>query len=185
MSQKAKQKNETNVTETFVETFWDQFEVALSRISKENDERSDAYLDAVKQMNKFSGDYRKTIRGLYQETRSTNDELVKGISSSISEKLKREPSQHSQELYKQWRDITNKFEEISLTPLNQTFDMIERIEKRVEQNTEDYIKYSRNRRKAWSSVSNEYIQILREQNKQAVGRIEDSFRTFLRTGTNN
>ncbi|WP_209123725.1 hypothetical protein [Alkalihalobacillus sp. BA299] len=184
MSQKAKQKNDVNVTETFVETFWDQLEESLSRLSKENDERSEAYLNAIKQMNKFNGDYRNTIRGLYEESKSTNEELLKGFSSSISERLEKEPSQNSQEFVQQWRDLASRFEEMALTPVNQTFNMIERIEKRVEQNTEEYIKYSRNRRAAWTSVTNEYIKILREQNKAFAGRMEESFRTLVQTGTN-
>ncbi|MEB1807006.1 MAG: hypothetical protein LPK26_06860 [Bacillaceae bacterium] len=183
MSQKAKQKNETNhVTDTLVETLWDQYEGALARYRTQTDERYDAYLNALKQTRKFNQDYRETLKGFYQEARNTNKEVYNGITSNITERLQREPSEKSKEVQNQWRDVTSRLEEISVTPMKQMFEMINRVEDRIEQNTEQYINYRRNRRKAWASLTDEYIQYARTQNINAARRLENSFRTLVNTG---
>ncbi|WP_209123732.1 hypothetical protein [Alkalihalobacillus sp. BA299] len=183
MSEKAKQNNEVNhVSEILVETLWDQYEGAIARYRQQTDERFNAFLNAIKQANQLKGSYRKSIRGFYKEARNTNQDLVKGLTSNIADRLSNDPSEKSKELQNQWQDVSNKLEEITFTPVKQMFDMMDRIENRIEQNTEEYIKYRQKRRKAWATLTDEYMRYTKAQNINMARRIEGSFRSLAKTG---
>lgn len=187
MGQAKKQQNETIdetkfVSDALVETIWDQYEAALTQSRKRREERDKAYMNAVKSTNQFNRQYRNMIKGFYQETRNTNVEIFKGLSSNITEKLdkEQEPQEDSKEVQNQWSDTIKKLEEITLTPIKQSFDMMDRYEKRVEENTESYIKNVQQSRNAWSSVTKEYVKLLRNQNKILSRRLEGSFQNLVK-----
>jgi hypothetical protein len=179
MAQTAKQKNKSNsLSDSVVETFWNQYEDTLARFRKQSDERSQLYLNALKQTTKFNEEYRTMLRGFYKETRQVNEEISKKVSTSVSEKMELGSSEDSEKLQDQWQNVSFKLQEISLSPYKQTFNMMSKLEKRIEQNTENFIEYNKSRRKAWSSVTDDYLKVLRDRNKNINRRLEDSFRTL-------
>jgi hypothetical protein len=182
MTQK-KKTDSTYVTDSFVEGFWDQYEESLSRIRKLGDERQDTYLNALKQSNKFNGDYRNTIRDLYKETRNANIEIAKALTSNISGNMPNEVSKSTEKLRNLWQETATKMEEISLTPLKQTLNLMDEAQNRIEQNVEEYIKYSQERQKTSSNASNQFVKQVREQNQNFTRRLEDTFKTFVKTGS--
>lgn len=168
-------KAETNATELFVETVWDQYEESLERSNQFSEDREDAYLKSLKEVIKLNQEFRKSLSSIYRESKETNSEIVKGVSNFASKNGVKDELNFT-ELTDQLNDVSTRFEKIALTPIKSTFDLLDRFEKGIEENSESFIQYSRERRGGWQKVTNEYAKLARDSQKNLLNRFEESFK---------
>ncbi len=168
-------KVETNATELFVETVWDQYEESLERSNQFSEDREDAYLKSLKEVIKLNQEFRKSLSSIYRESKETNSEIVKGVSNFASKNGVKDELNFT-ELTDQLSDVSTRFEKIALTPIKSTFDLLDRFEKGIEENSESFIQYSRERRGGWQKVTNEYAKLARDSQKSLLNRFEESFK---------
>lgn len=169
---------------TFIDTFWDQYEQSLIRARKLRENREEAYIKTLKEVMKFNREYRKSLASLYKEARKTNIEIVKGLASNLPKKEQPEqvepkPENERAELMKQVQDVSGQLENLVLTPVKSTFGLIERLEKNIEENVENYVKYSRERREGWNHVTDEYVKLARKSHHDIVDRVGESLKVLV------
>jgi hypothetical protein len=177
---KVEKQNETSyVTDSFIETFWNQFEGAVSRTRELREQREELYLKAIKETTKFNGVYRKTLKGLFEQTTKINGDLRKGLFQYNVIKTNESTQEVTESLKSQVSEAASKLEEFYLTPINLAFDLIERTEKRFEQNSESFIEYTNEARNAWESVTDNYLKQARKTHENIAHRLEDSVRVLV------
>jgi hypothetical protein len=172
----AEVENESIQTNPFVDTLWDQYEQSLGWARKITEGSEDAYLRSVKEVTNFNHKYRNTLTNLYKESRKTNSEIIKGVSSTLVKK-----GEDGNEVTEQVREVSNRLEKLALTPIKLTFDLFDRYDKTLEENSENFVHYSRERRHSWQKVTNEYIKAARNNHKKLVGRFEESLKVLVNT----
>ncbi|MGG1675016.1 hypothetical protein ACIFOT_04595 [Neobacillus sp. NRS-1170] len=172
-------QEEVVVSNPYVETLWKQYEQTLDQARKLRESSEEAYLKSVKDVIKFNKEFRKSISDLYTESRKTSREIVKGLSSNFAkiDELK----QISDQQIMQVEEISEGLEKLAITPIKFTVDLIERLEKNVEESSETYVRYSRERRKVWGKVTNEYLKIAKNNHKMLVNRLEESVKLLVST----
>lgn len=174
----------TNPTDLFVNTLWDQYEQSLARFRKLRETQEDAFLNSFKEVLKFNKEYRSSIGSLYQQTRKTNLELAKGVVSNINnreEKVEVVPKVRDlDEVTNQLKEVTQQVEKLALTPVKSTFTFIDQLEDSLEKNAESYLAYSRERRKAWHKVTDEYVKQARKTNHEAVGFVREKSKELVK-----
>lgn len=174
----------TNPTDLFVNTLWDQYEQSLARFRKLRETQEDAFLNSFKEVLKFNKEYRSSIGSLYQQTRKTNLELAKGVVSNINnreEKVEVVPKLRDfDEVTNQLKEVTQQVEKLAITPVKSTFTFIDQLEKSLEKNAESYLTYSRERRKAWQQVTDEYVKQARKTNHEAVGFVREKSKELVK-----
>lgn len=175
---KVEPQEELMVMNPFVETFWNQYEQTLEQVRKARESREDAYLKAVKEVIKFNQEYRKSLVNLYEETKKTGGEIVKGASNLI--KRQQEVEVEQPELTKQMKEVTDRLEKLAVTPIKSTFEIVGRFEKNIEENTENYVRYARESRKGWQKVTNEYVKVARVNHNKLVNRLEETMKVLVR-----
>nr|WP_263328269.1 hypothetical protein [Neobacillus sp. Marseille-Q6967] len=164
---------ETSNTNTLVDTLWNQYEQSLEWSRKYRESRENAYLNAVKQTVSVNKQFRSTLVKLYQESRKTNDGIVKGVSGTF---LKRD--ENSYEVTEQFQDVSNRLEKLALTPVKVTFEYLDRLDHNLEENSENLVKYAREQRSGWEKVTNQYIASARNYQKNLFGRFEESYKVL-------
>lgn len=174
----------TNPTDLFVNTLWDQYEQSLARFRKLRETQEDAFLNSFKEVLKFNKEYRSSIGSLYQQTRKTNLELAKGVVSNINnreEKVEVVPKLRDfDEVTNQLKEVTQQVEKLAITPVKSTFTFIDQLEESLEKNAESYLTYSRERRKAWQQVTDEYVKQARKTNHEAVGFVREKSKELVK-----
>ncbi|SEM96777.1 Polyhydroxyalkanoic acid inclusion protein (PhaP_Bmeg) [Mesobacillus persicus] len=174
----------TNPTDLFVNTLWDQYEQSLARFRKLRETQEDAFLNSFKEVLKFNKEYRSSIGSLYQQTRKTNLELAKGVVSNINnreEKVEVAPKLRDfDEVTNQLKEVTQQVEKLAITPVKSTFTFIDQLEQSLEKNAESYLTYSRERRKAWQQVTDEYVKQARKTNHEAVGFVREKSKELVK-----
>ncbi|NMD69673.1 hypothetical protein HHO41_05185 [Bacillus sp. DNRA2] len=178
---KAAQKNTatetTNATDLFVDTVWDQYEQGLERSKQFGEEREDAFLKSVKEVIKLNQEFRKSLTSFYQESKKTNNEIVKEISNNLPGSNETAGA----DLKEQISDVSSRIEDLTLTPIKSTFGLLDRIEKNIEEKSESYVEFARDSRQRWEKVTYEYVKQTRNSQKQLVNRFEESFKVLLNT----
>ncbi len=178
---------EVNPTDLFVNTLWDQYEQSLGRARQFREAQEEALLKSFKEVLKFNKEYRKSVGSLYKQTRKTNIELAKGVAQNISN---REDGKESKavaklkeydEVTSQLKGITEQMEKLALTPIQSTFSFINQLEDNLEKNAESYLAYSRERRKAWQQVTDEYVKQARKTNHEAVGFVREKSKELIKS----
>jgi phenylalanyl-tRNA synthetase alpha subunit len=117
---------------SFVDTFWDQYELSRERAEKLRENREDAYLNAIKEVIKFNKQYRKAIAKLYDQSKLTNKEMVTELVHQMNAN-KEEPKEEAvvpvnadrEELKKQFKEVSNQLEKLALTPIKSFIQIIE------------------------------------------------------------
>ncbi|WP_187118893.1 hypothetical protein [Bacillus marasmi] len=176
-AQKKADTEKTNAADLFVDTVWDQYEQSLEHSKQFGEEREDAFLKSVKEVIKLNQEFRKTLTNFYQESKKTSGEIVKEISNNIPGSNET----NSSELKEQFSDVSSRIEDLALTPIKSTFGLFDRIEKNIEEKSESFVEYSRDSRNRWEKVTNEYVKLTRNTQKQFVHRIEESFKVLVNT----
>ena len=180
---------ETPAVGSFVETFWDMYELSRERARSLRENREDAYLNAVKEVIKFNKQYRKSLAKLYEQSKKTNKEMVAGMmqqftssNDEVKEEVKIEasPSHDREELRKQLREVSGQLEKLALTPIKSAFQMMDQLEDRFEKNAESSISYARERRNAWLQVRKEYVKLARKAHYSIVDRGMSSMKELVK-----
>jgi hypothetical protein len=174
---KADINENTNPTDLLVDTVWDQYEQTLERSRQFGEEREDAFLKSVKEIIKLNQEFRKSFTSLYYESKRTNSEIVKEISNNFPGANEANGTDFTNQI----NDVSTRLEDIALTPIKSTFGLMDRLEKSIEEKSEQYVEYSRESRNGWQKVTDEYVKLARTSQKQAVNRIEESVKVLLNT----
>jgi predicted nucleic acid-binding Zn-ribbon protein len=161
-----------------VDTIWNQYEQSMDRVRELREKREDAYLKALKEVIKFNQEFRKSLTKLYQTSKKTNNEVVKGVSSNLLKKAE-ERNVVRQELTDQLEEVSNRAEKLAAAPIKAGLELIERFENNFVEGSENYVNYVRERRSGWQKVTNEYVKAARTNNKELVHRFEDSFKVLV------
>lgn len=67
--QAAKEAEESVAVGSFVNTFWDQFELSRVRAEKLRENSEDAYINALREVFNFNKQFRKSVANLYQQSK--------------------------------------------------------------------------------------------------------------------
>jgi hypothetical protein len=171
---------------SFVNTFWDQFELSRERAQQLRENREDAYINALKEVIKFNKQYRTSIAKLYSQSKKTNKEMVSELMHQFNA-AKDEPkdeeifSNDRQELKNQLKEVSGQLEKLALTPIKSIFHMVDRLEDNFEKNAESSIAFARERRHAWFEVRKEYIKLARNTHLNLVERGKNSIKELVKT----
>ena len=174
---------------SFVETFWDRYELSRERARSLREDREDAYLNAVKEVIKFNKHYRKSVAKLYEQSKKTNKEMVTEMMQQFTSnkdemkeevKIEASPSHDREELRKQLREVSGQLEKLALTPIKSTFQIIDQLEDRFEKDAETKISYVRERRNAWLQVRKEYVKLARKAHYSIVDRGMSSIKELVK-----
>lgn len=177
---KAEAQEEIVLTNPFVDTLWNQYEQSLERARKLQESREEAYLNAIKEVIKFNKEFRKSLSGLYEQSKKTNSEIFKGVSNNLMKKDEENQENENPELKKQMKEVSERLEKLATTPIKSTFNLVERLEDNFEETSENYVHYARERRSGWQNVTNEYVKIARNNHKLLVNRLEESMKVFVK-----
>ncbi|MBU8907558.1 hypothetical protein [Desertibacillus haloalkaliphilus] len=176
MAQKKKKTDDiqevTYVSDSFVTAFWDNYQSALERARKQIDSQEKAYVRSLKETVKFSQEYRQTWRDLYKKSIDTNRDRVKQLMNNVTT-----TNDDHQELFSsRATNVTEKVEQITVTPLRATFDFIDRAQEQLADNNEEYVQFLSDRRKSWEPVTDEVVSLARRNHQQFARNVEDRFR---------
>ncbi len=178
---------EVNPTDLFVNTLWDQYEQSLARARQLREAQEEALLKSFKEVLNFNKEYRKSVGSLYKQTRKTNVDLAKGVVQNITSKEDGKEMKavtklkEYDEVTNQLKGITEQMEKLALTPIQSTFSFINQLEENLEKNAESYLAYSRERRKAWQQVTDEYVKQARKTNHEAVGFVREKSKELIKS----
>lgn len=164
----------------FVDTFWNQYEQSLSRAREFRERREESYLNAVKEVVKFNQEFRGTLANLYQTSRQSSSELVKGVSSSLAKRVEDKQAVRP-ELKEQFDEVSERIEQLTMAPFTAGLDLLQRFEENLVESSENYVNYARERRQGWQKVSDQYVKAARENHKKLARRIEESGKVLVST----
>jgi membrane-associated HD superfamily phosphohydrolase len=175
---KAEVQEEVVVSNSYVETLWGQYEQMFDQARKLRESGEEAYLKSVKDVIKLNKDFRKSIFDLYTESRKSNREIVNGLPGNF------EKNDGLNQYTQQVEDISDRVENLAITPIKFTVNLIESIEKNVEESSEAYVHYSRESQRVWGKVTNEYMKIAKNNHKMLVNQLEESVKVLVGTNRN-
>jgi hypothetical protein len=174
----------------FVDTLWNQFEQSIERTRELHENREDAYMNALREVNKFNKQYRKSLGNLFEQTKKTNKEVVSGVVQQINsrreaflkdeERVEAGIMGESEELKQQLKEVSHQLENLALTPIKSVFQIIDQLEDNFEKSTEANISYGREQRNAWQQVTNEYVKMARSTHNEIVNRGKISFNELFK-----
>jgi hypothetical protein len=184
MSQKKNEQNAKEyVSDSFVDTIWDQYEDTLQRSRKLRENRYEAYEKAFEEAVHFNSEFRNAVKSFYGETKKVNEQLMNTFQqSNYKEGHSEEPIEGIQTLRNQWQDVANRWEKIMLTPVRTSLDIAERFEKRAVENSQSYLQELQKRQKERSSTADQYIKLARTTQQRYLRRFEDSIKVLTGTG---
>lgn len=170
---------------SFVNTFWDQFELSRERAEQLRENGEDAYINALKEVIKFNKQFRKSVSNLYQQSKNTNKEMVSELMHQLpfgKEDVKDEvlPIPETEELKKQFVEVSGQLENLALTPIKSIFHVVEQMEDNIEKSAESSVAYGRERRNAWLQVRKEYVKFAKDSHLNLVDRSKSSFKEFIK-----
>ncbi|WP_186328649.1 hypothetical protein [Bacillus sp. X1(2014)] len=170
---------------SFVNTFWDQFELSSERAEQLRENREDAYINALKEVIKFNKQFRQSVVNLYDQSKKTNKEMVSELMHQFSfgkEEIKDEnlPMNESEELKKLVLEVSGQLENLALTPIKSVFHIVDQLEDNFEKNAESSVAFDRDRRNAWQQVRKEYIKLARDTHLNIIDRSKGSLKEFVK-----
>ena len=177
---------ESVVVGSFVNTFWDQFELSRERAEQLRENREDAYINAVKEVINFNKQFRKSIGSLYQQSKKTNKEMVSELMNQLpfgkEESKDEEVSQTDREVLKnQFVEVSGQLEKIALTPIKSIVHFVDQLEDNFEKSAESGVAFGRDRRNAWLQVRKEYVKLARDSHMNMVDRGKSSLKELIKT----
>ncbi|MEH6991504.1 hypothetical protein V7075_02210 [Neobacillus drentensis] len=160
-----------------VETLWNQFGLTLDKAKELQESGEEAYLKTLKETIKFNKEFRNSFTNLYQESKKTNSGIVDGVSALMK---KNDPLQIDfPELSDQFRDVSERVENLALTPIKLSFDLMDQFDNNLVENSENYVYYVRERRNDLLKVTDDYVEIAKNNHKNIVSMIEKSVKVFV------
>lgn len=161
----------------FVDTIWNQFALSLDWAKELQESGEEAYLKTVKETIKVNKDFRNSFLNLYQESKKTNSEIVDSVSALYK---KNDALQIDfPELTDQFRDVSDRVENLALTPIKLSFDLMDRFDNNLVENSENYVHYVRERRNDLLKVTSDYVEIAKNNHKNIVSMIEKSVKVLV------
>ncbi|NHC40120.1 hypothetical protein G6549_09065 [Bacillus sp. MM2020_1] len=171
---------------SFVNTFWDQFELSRERAEQLRENREDAYINALREVIKFNKQFRNSVGNLYQQSKKTNKEMVSELMNQLPFG-KEEPKDEEvsptdrEELKNQFVEVSGQLEKIALTPIKSFVHFVDQMEDNFEKNAESGIAFERNRRNAWLKVRKQYVKLAKDSHLNLVERGKSSFKELIKT----
>ncbi|MEH7304865.1 hypothetical protein [Neobacillus drentensis] len=171
---------------SFVNTFWDQFELSRERTEQLRENREDAYINAVREVIKFNKQFRKSVANLYHQSKNTNKEIVSELMHQLpfnKQVMKDEdlPLNEGEEFKKQFVEVSGQLENLALTPIKSIFHIVDQLEDNFEKNAESSIAFERDRRNAWHQVRKEYVKLARNTHLNIIDRSKSSLKELVKT----
>ena len=161
----------------FVDTIWNQFALSLDWAKKLQESGEEVYLKTVKETIKVNKDFRNSFLNLYQESKKTNSEIVDSVSALYK---KNDAFQIDfPELTDQFRDVSDRVENLALTPIKLSFDLMDRFDNNLVENSENYVHYVRERRNDLLKVTSDYVEIAKNNHKNIFSMIEKSVKVHV------
>jgi len=161
----------------FVDTIWNQFALSLDWAKELQESGEEAYLKTVKETIKFNKDFRNSFLNLYQESKKTNSEIVDSVSALYK---KNDVLQIDfPELTDQFRDVSDRVENLALTPIKLSFDLMDRFDNNLVENSENSVHYVRERRNDLLKVTSDYVEIAKNNHKNIFSMIEKSVKVHV------
>jgi Polyhydroxyalkanoic acid inclusion protein (PhaP_Bmeg) len=161
----------------FVDTLWNQFGLSLDWAKELQESGEEAYLKTVKETIKVNKDFRNSFLNLYQESKRTNSEIVDSVSALYK---KNDAFQIDfPELTDQFRDVSDRVENLALTPIKLSFDLMDRFDNNLVENSENYVHYVRERRNDLLKVTSDYVEIAKNNHKNIFSMIEKSVKVHV------
>jgi hypothetical protein len=161
----------------FVDTLWNQFGLSLDWAKELQESGEEAYLKTVKETIKVNKDFRNSFLNLYQESKKTNSEIVDSVSALYK---KNDAFQIDfPELTDQFRDVSDRVENLALTPIKLSFDLMDRFDNNLVENSENYVHYVRERRNDLLKVTSDYVEIAKNNHKNIFSMIEKSVKVHV------
>jgi hypothetical protein len=161
----------------FVDTLWNQFGISLDRAKELQESGEEAYLKTVKETIKFNQEFRNSFLNLFQESKKTNSEIVDSVSVLFN---KNDALQMDfPELTDQFRDVSDRVENLALTPIKLSFDLMDRFDNNLVENSENYVHYTRERRNDLLKVIDDYVETAKNNHKNIVSMFEKSVKVFV------
>lgn len=171
---------------SFVNTFWDQFELSRERAEQLRENREDAYINALREVIKFNKQFRKSVGNLYQQSKKTNKEMVSELMNQLpfgKEESKEEEVSpiEREELKNQFVEVSGQLEKIALTPIKSFVHFVDQMEDNFEKNAESGVAFERNRRNAWLKVRKHYVKLAKDSHLNLVERGKSGFKELIKT----
>ena len=171
---------------SFVNTFWDQFELSRERAEQLRENREDAYINALREVIKFNKQFRKSVGNLYQQSKKTNKEMVSELMNQLpfgKEESKEEEGSpiEREELKNQFVEVSGQLEKIALTPIKSFVHFVDQMEDNFEKNAESGVAFERNRRNAWLKVRKQYVKLAKDSHLNLVERGKSGFKELIKT----
>ncbi|MFD6442373.1 hypothetical protein ACFWDG_21900 [Peribacillus sp. NPDC060186] len=182
MSQKKNEQIEkAYISESIVNTVWNQYEGAIERSRKVLENQEEVYIRTLEETSKFNAELRKSLTSFYEGNKKVNADLMNSFQSNKAEEVL---SEGHRSFINEGQEVVNRFENIMLTPLKSSFDIMERFEKRAVENNKAYIENLQTHRKERTANSNEYINLARTAQLRFLSRVEDGFKVMVGSGVN-
>ncbi|WP_180954613.1 hypothetical protein [Bacillus sp. V5-8f] len=177
---------EPTSTGVFVDSVWNRYEQSIERGRQIRERSEDAYINALKEVVQFNKQYRKSFVSIFEQSRRTNRKMVKGLLGNYSRRRETEAntpeSSERTELNGQLRDVSKKVENLALTPLKSTLNMLDQFEDSIQKSVESNVAYVRNRRREWHKVTDGYVQLVRNNHRKAVVRSVEGLKGIVKNG---
>lgn len=168
-----KKSENLGVAALFIETVWGQYEQSLTRGNGILENQEDVLINAMKEVNKFNKQYRKSLTGLYQQTKETNNEILKEIMDNLP--LSENKTYLDPELSDKIKVVADQMEAFALTPAKFAIDFIEKLEDSMEKDAESYISFAREQRNEWQKIADEYVNIAKGTSQAIIERSMEGF----------
>ncbi|MFP7296338.1 hypothetical protein [Neobacillus niacini] len=175
-------KETSYVSDPIINTVWDQFENAVSRTRELREQRQELYLKAIKETTKFNGVYRKTVKGLFEQSTKLSGGLRKGLFQSNIIKTNESAKEVAESYKSHVSEAASKVEELYLTPMYSIFDLMERTENVIDQNSQSFFENINEVRHAWDEVTDNYLKQVRKTHQKIAHQLEDSVRVLVVPG---
>jgi hypothetical protein len=177
--QKKEAKESQYRVDAFVDAYWNGYMSAVSHSHQLLENYEDAYLHALQETLKLTEGYRRQIEEL-KEASQTNCYLFAGFFSVLkNDDVK--TFTHSEELTNLFQDVTKRLGEMAWGPWKVAAEVAETAEKRFEENSKEFIKSLRERRKTFASFAEHVISSAKSNHRSFLRAIEDTVRPFVVT----
>lgn len=176
-----KMKEDSGAPALLVETVWDQYEQSLTKGREMWENQEDAFINAMREVIKFNKQYRKSLTGLYRQTKKTNNEIFNEVIDNLplgKEEIANEAILDGP-LSDQLKEVAGQIEKLALTPVKFAFEFIEKLEENMEKDTENYVSFARERRNAWQKVTDEYVSSARVTSNKVIERSLDGLKELV------
>lgn len=151
----------TDWVDALVETIWKGYEVGLSSLIKQLEEKEEAYLRALSTARNVTQEYRTHLEGTVHNVTKVNRELLDGLSLK-NEEVAAAAEKEDDSNKSPFQNVVKKWEELAWSPWKYTVSLLERAEKQFEENNKEWVQLLRAGRHSWTSLAGEYIDLTKK-----------------------